>query len=338
VPAFPALLTRAAGAAFLIAAAAQAVGPPPTRPGEAPRPAGDSREAIREGGSGLRPHETARFSILSDIPRDRREELGRTAEQVATEVADFAARLRLTTRNPPGRMRILCFREWTGYHSAARRAGFAVDPTLPGFFDERANRCYLFDAASARGPGDSAASARGPGDSAASEPAERRRQRALVFHTVARHEIAHQVLFNLGLQSADDHGRRWLKEGMAMLFESPEQPNPHRLADFLAMEHRPAALSFRRLVGNPALIGPGAERMQQAYARAWGLVYYLSRHRPGALAEYIRSPPPPGRRGTGEAALVADFEATIGPLDVAFEDRCHRALAEAKPTTAPAEE
>jgi hypothetical protein len=144
------------------------------------------------------------------------------------------------------------------------------------------------------------------------------RLQRLINQTVVRHEIAHQVLYNLGIQESGD-SRRWLKEGLAMQFENLGTINEFRRADFLAVDWANHPRRLRDLVADPPMLAPGAEDLAENYAAAWAMVYYLSRQKPAALTAYIR-----GRVEPRDAAAalpqsrIEVFESAFGPIDKAF--------------------
>ena len=241
-------------------------------------------------------------------------------------------------------MTVIFFDTWPAYEVFARRKGFAVNQSSPGFFDEASDCSYLYNFANAeairtrrdallraRAELIPAAANASPSDEKARAAREERLRRIrelesqidatmdVINATVTRHEIAHQVLFHRGIQRLDDPGRRWLKEGLAMQFETTDAPNRHRLTDFRAIDPAKIKLPLVTLVTDPVVIGPGCEHPQEAYAMAWALAYYLSREEPRAFAEYLRQSPVEGAAGRRWA-----FESAFGRIDDNFEQRFQR--------------
>ncbi len=112
---------------------------------------------------------------------------------------------------------------------------------------------------------------------------------------VAAHETVHQLVARSGLSPRADAFPTWLNEGLAMQFESfrggtwagPEAPCGFRLRDFRVIQPEP------RLA--PILSDDGLNRgyRQDAYARAWSLVYVLRSQAPQtfvALLDHLRNP------------------------------------------------
>ncbi|MEK6644876.1 MAG: DUF1570 domain-containing protein [Planctomycetota bacterium] len=292
----------------------------------------------RQLGPQFRTQSSGRFTVISDSDVGSVQDTLKLAESTFGRVEAFAKTITATTRTPGDTMTVVLFDGWSGYEAFARGKGFVVSEAVPGFFDEAANRCYLFNYANAeiiRRKREELSVARKevfPAPYDANNP-ERVRRLArireiegqleahleLVSATVVRHEIAHQVLWNLGLQRADQSQRRWLKEGLAMQFETMDLANRYRLADWRTIDWQAGKMTLRDIVGDAARIGPGAANPQQAYAASWGLVRYLIRKKPKELAAYIRES---GSWEKDQADCVRGFEEAFGKIDKAFERVC----------------
>lgn len=164
---------------------------------------------------------------------------------------------------------------------------------------------------------------------------------------ILQHEAAHQILFNAGVHVARAQTPGWLAEGLACQFEVRQgqadrgavQINHTRLADFrdafdVPVEARtanPASMRrafedgrfvpLERLVSQADLFASRDANTLYLYAEAWGLVYYLARERPDALAQYVRGVA--GREAGVELSAQqerAAFTAAFGPLDAALEE------------------
>jgi len=241
-------------------------------------------------------------------------------------------------------MTVVFFGRWKHYERRAKEAGFHVSPAMPGFFSNRDNQCLIFNFANAgllqakrrevivASMQLSAEEARAtPGDKAARRKFDERRRRIremeslireherLITETVVRHEIAHQVLFNLGLQPATTSHLRWLREGLAMQFETREAVNRHRITDFLATASGDHGLGLRVLVGDPKHIGPGAEDLPARYAKAWALVAHLIERQPKQFSAYLEKQGRMTSIPSNPATVVSRFEASFGKLDRGFE-------------------
>jgi hypothetical protein len=170
----------------------------------------------------------------------------------------------------------------------------------------------------------------------------------MINHLVVQHEVAHQVFYNAGLHPRGGDHPSWLVEGLACLFETPPNDygagigavNQYRLINFRealaghADARRARAEDFtdavrtQRLVALATLVGDDrcfdtrAPNVENVYAQAWSLVYYLHQRRRDALSTYLAvlARRPADRRYRSEAELAL-FEATFGPLDDRFHSR-----------------
>ncbi|MFQ5501730.1 MAG: DUF1570 domain-containing protein [Phycisphaerae bacterium] len=277
-------------------------------------------------GSDFRTYHGPCFTVLSDAGPKRARSLLVTAARTLSDIVAFSRRLDLAISEPDSKMTVVFFDAWADYERFAREAGFHVNPAVPGFHDGRSNRCLLFNYANAKVIRTEGSNR----DAAARARLEKTHHRAreiqtqiatyerLITMTVVRHEIAHLVLTNLGLQSAQPSGMRWLREGLAMQFEGEEPVNRHRLDDFLAAADCDKGLNLAALVGESAYIGPGAKDLSARYSIAWALVYDLIHERPRAFATYLKGPSTRTLGSNGSARTA--FEAAFGHKpDAAFE-------------------
>ncbi|MEZ6108307.1 MAG: DUF1570 domain-containing protein [Pirellulaceae bacterium] len=112
------------------------------------------------------------------------------------------------------------------------------------------------------------------------------------------HEATHQVSYNVGLQQRLADYPMWVNEGMAAFFETPDlrsrtgwrgigQLNPLRLPQLKqCLLDRESDGLVRTLVDDQRF--KSGETVLDAYAEAWGLVYYLSRVKRDEFAAYLR--------------------------------------------------
>ncbi len=328
------------GACLLVALGFDsALASPVAVPGVLPADAPAEESLVQRLGATFRRVHTAHFSIVTDAEAARSDPLGQTAEQTLADVAEFAKRLSLPAQPPSAKMIVVFFDRWADYVKHATEAGFSVDQTMPGFFAERLNRSLLFNHADGdliRAKRRELEAARqNLGGAGGIDPAENnlaargrriaelerqlRSYEELIARTVIRHEVAHQILANFRLQPADTKRFRWLREGLAMQFESPAgQTNLHRLHDFLGGSGDSAVHWLRDLAADPAYVGPGSPDLPVRYARAWALVGYLVDQRPEQFAKFLRSTGASSENGNVRASLAL-FEEAFGPVDDAFQ-------------------
>lgn len=295
---------------------------------------------IAELGSAFRVRRTAHFSIVSDCSADSVAAMSDNAEAACSGVYTLLARLRIPTRSSACKLIVLFMDRWELFAAQADAVGLPADQTAPGFFDSRANRCVLFNFANAdsmRRKRLELAAARlrlKAVDAAAMSTEEQEQgrrqigqieaaladQERLINQIVVRHEIAHQVLYSLGIPRPGGCAGGWLVEGLAMQFESDPcwGLSSHRLEDLLS----PGKGSFDlyALIAAPERweLAPGRQR--QAYALAGGLVSYLIERRPQAFARFVQAAHAGSSFDGGDGpTCVAEFEAAFGRLDAAFE-------------------
>jgi hypothetical protein len=284
------------------------------------------------------------FSIFTDLDYGQAEAFERAADETYTTVWNSMAFLGYPGKGPSHKLPVLVFGEWADYQSWAHRAGLNADKATPGFFEERSNRCMLFcydnlplirqkrkELEDARTGLDALEAATDGATGLSRDETEQKRERvrrlelllasceSLIDQTVVRHEIAHQVLHNFGvLRPGDD--RLWLKEGLAMQYESdsPFVTNRYRLADFFAEDRNATTANLRSLIADPSRLSPSADRLPEAYAAAGVLVNYLIDRKPAAFADYLRPAPAETSSPSDDRTRMAGFEAAFGPLDEDF--------------------
>lgn len=291
-----------------------------------------ARRALAQLGPRFGARYTSHFTLLSDADVDRTKPLGDLAEETWSRVNRFAAQLRLATQPPTRKLLVIFFDTWEGYDRFLRPCGFVIDPQVPGFFDQMSNRCIMFNSAGGplirdkRRELTTASSHRPTTLHADLDHAQRQvsDHERIINDTVFRHELAHLVLFNIGVQTPAMRDRRWLQEGLAMQFEAPTVVNRYRAADFLALDVDRALPLCRSLISDPTPLAPGARNSANAYSAAWAVVFFLSSEDPQGFALYLSAPALPRDRE------LAAFEESFGPLDAAFVERCRKTLADAQ--------
>lgn len=319
---------------------------------DVPPDTAEARRLLGELGPAFGARYTGHFTILTDADAKNAGRLGQTAESTLKRVLAFADRLKMATTPLTRKLTIIYFDRPAAYGTYARRLGFIVNESVPGFFDQQTGRCIMFNYANSpavqrlrheledvRRRAGPRAEAQGTDDYG-----ERLREHErLINTTVFRHELAHQALFAFGLQSAAARDRRWLYEGLAMQFEGPTPVSRYRLADFAAIDWRNSGLSARVLIADPNRLAPQTGDASRAYAAAWALVYYLVDTRPDAFARYLRITPrvahgdstrraaqnsSPGRGAPGDRASreIAAFVEVFGAPDESFERQWRRAI------------
>lgn len=113
------------------------------------------------------------------------------------------------------------------------------------------------------------------------------------------HEATHQIAFNCGLQTRFADNPRWLSEGIAIYFETPDlgsakgwrsigEVNHVQLSGFrqYLRKGRPADSLLTLLSTDERLLD--SKQYADAYAEAWALNYFLLRQKPKQYLAYVR--------------------------------------------------
>lgn len=299
-------------------------------------------------------HHTGHYAIGYDTEDPTLRAFVHRVEATYKAVTRFVEKVGVEVEPPKEKLQILFFEEYESYSTyRLLTTGSKGDESTPGFFSPTDNRSAFFNYANAshlKSLEREIAMVRAEMQGAAKFGArfDTRRLQALegnlarekerTNRMVVQHEVAHQVLFNLGLHATvgeRDPNPRWFVEGLAMMFETPPGQggaglgavNQNRLGDWLELEKSGQLIPLRQLVSDPRVIIPPAPTAGAAYAQAWSLVHYLQRNKGKQLASYIDAI----RKRTDKKTYNADdeikaFEEAFGPLDSKFEEKYKAAV------------
>jgi len=112
-----------------------------------------------------------------------------------------------------------------------------------------------------------------------------------------RHEAAHQLLFNSGVQKRGKAYPFWVAEGLAIMFEStdsqgragPSLVNTYRLSSYRRCERDGQLIPLADLLHFVPADNDAVEKVAARYAQAWGLTHYLWNKQPRQLATYLKN-------------------------------------------------
>lgn len=147
---------------------------------------------------------------------------------------------------------------------------------------------------------------------------------------LVQHEVAHQLLYNFQVHRRGVVHPRWLREGLATLFEPPPT---RRGAGFnvinqdqlrLIREYIEAGrtIPIKELLTNAELFSGTDDQIDRAYAHAWALAFYVTKQKPKAFRKYIDLlNARPQKTKAPDEQEIADFETCFGPLDETFVKR-----------------
>ena len=141
------------------------------------------------------------------------------------------------------------------------------------------------------------------------------------------HEATHQIAFNSGLHTRYADNPRWLTEGMAMYFESPDLRSPKgwntvgkvnpfrikRFRDFLSKRRN--ARSLRTLISYDSRLTDDKTAVD-SYSEAWALTYYLMKKRRKDYEKYLATiAAKPRLIFKGPEVRLKEFENAFGSID-----------------------
>ena len=335
---------------------------------EAPIPADEAAEAelLRIAGDGFRIERTDHFVIAHNTSPEVLRSFLIRAERTYDAVFRFCRAGEIPVQPPSHRLAILFFDRPEEFTQYGGRIGFS-NPVASGIFSIHLNRAAFFNtehtpkmselSAVISGLEERLAGGGGLG-SDERRTVRRRLQRARnqreqyvtqINQLVIQHEVAHQVLYNIGVHTVGAQNPTWLAEGLACLFETPPgrsgagfaAVNQARLRDFRAcltaggltrlpqagnLEHAYRSgqlVPLKQLIGDAGFLARGGNpNIANHYAQAWSLVFHLQRTQQKAFARYIQTIArrTPDDRFTEQQEIEA-FEAAFGPIDSRFEQR-----------------
>jgi hypothetical protein len=277
---------------------------------------------------GFRFHRTEHFLIAYKTSRAYAEWCGALYERLYTGFYDYWGDRGMKLSEPETLLVAMVFadqKSYIDYGKAEIGDGVAL---IQGHYSLPSNRVVMYDLTGSEGAG----------------LGERKGMSARVNAILTRpgaegtvatiiHEATHQLAFNSGMHQRLGAVPRWLTEGMAIYFETPDLKNARgwqkigvvnrsRLQTFhLYLRERPAD-SLATLITSDARL-MDAKTARAAYAEAWALNYYLIRNHQEKYTQYLATlaakgpllPDDPGER-------LKDFQAAFGDdltkLDAAF--------------------
>lgn len=320
--------------------------PDETKPIYQPLPANAASEAglLRRAGSNFKLRQTPHFVIAYDTDDATLKNFISRVEVTYRSVAGFAERMEVATTVPAEKLQIVFFDQLADYQAFGRKIGFPADEGAPGFYQHDLNQSAFFNYANSKSVAQAREELQGVRDQMQRAAPGRsgfdpNRVKAFeanidamqdrINRLVVQHEVAHHVLFNIGLHAKGAANPRWFSEGLATMFETPPSRsgagigaiNQDRLGDWLELERTGKLTALREFVGNAELLLPSNPDAVNGYAQAWSLVHYLQRSKRPQLVAYIQLI----RQRMEERIYspeeeLATFEKAFGPLDQRFSE------------------
>jgi len=333
-----------------------------------PSPVRTTDDLLKLAGDGFRVRETGHFAIAYDCAYEHLRPLTGRAEATYQAIVRMCESTGVRTHARAERLPVLFFDSYEAFHTrtAALQPNAAA---LAGFYNTQSNVAFFFNTLSRPDVIDfdrqlaeyqrQVLELRQRGRSAAAEQAALQRQLTAwriqrdafverINRMVIQHEVAHQVLYHLGVHAREAVNPGWLVEGLACQFEVPQKAahgglgavNDIRLTEFrsafdLAEGDAPPPagarraafesgrfLPLRELIADAQALSAarGGTHLSFRYAQAWSLVLFLHRTRREAFAIYVNAVAGRAAGFQSDAATeLSGFEKAFGPVDGAFE-------------------
>jgi len=206
------------------------------------------------------------------------------------------------------------------FRQHARQTGATLFPEQRAYYHKLSNRIVLYDM--------SGLQAFREGDQRRiATDIQRFLSHPSAYHNVMTvvHEGVHQVGFNTGMHPRYAPSPRWLLEGLALFHEVPDTNNRTIGWTLGPRVNSPRLEHLRRYLNRPHHESPIKKMLQEDdlfrrsetaldyYALAWGLIYYLERQKPKALAAYLKILQAKTPRSNDNAEIrIRDFESAFG--------------------------
>lgn len=152
----------------------------------------------------------ADFAVVSDLSTDRLHVHGETLAEAASDFSEAMSRLGIETWRPAHALTVVIFSDHREFVEFARRADGVDAHWMGGYYASGSNRAVMYD--DLGGPDFIQAAATGMPSAEVAEQAARATREKI------RHEAAHLLAFNCGVQSRVAEHPLWLTEGLAESF------------------------------------------------------------------------------------------------------------------------
>ena len=256
--------------------------------------------------------ETEHFVILSQAGQPWNRSAGPTLESFHKEFKTSFQKWGVKLKEPTQKLTWLCFADYEGFDAYARREDKIDSSWTSGYYSPRTNRVAVVDPDVRRTV--RLAIAQSSNDDKNANVAA-----AIGEFDIARlrHEAAHQLAFNCGLQTRGVMYPFWLSEGLATNFEAESGASTGdsiRACRLLEIARRGDLMDLDDLIVLARPKGNAAEIWSQ-YLQAWGLFRFLVQTRPGKMRQYLASlsRTRPGKRS--ESNLRREFRTAFGATD-----------------------
>ncbi len=243
---------------------------------------------------GFRIHQTEHYLIYYNTSRAYAEWCGALYERLYKGFYDYWQDRGLTLHDPPTPLVALVFQDRKSFDTYARVDYGEATPPPYGYYNQDTNYVLTYDMTGIEGAG----FGERQGISARVNAILSRPGAEGTVATII-HEATHQLAFNSGMHERRADVPRWLSEGMAIYFESPDLKssrgwtkigavNMLRLRPFRHyLAARPADSLATLVTSDNRLMD--ARTADAAYAEAWALNYFLIRNYKAQYTKYLQT-------------------------------------------------
>jgi hypothetical protein len=239
---------------------------------------------------GFETHQTANYLIVHNTSRAYAEWCGGLYERLHRAFINYWKTRGVRLTSPKHPMVALVFRDQRAYEEYAVADIGPYAKSILGYYNIQANRVVMFDLTGVERATAGSRSTADQINQVLLQPAAERQVATIV------HEATHQISYNCGLQTRLAGHPKWVSEGMAIFFETPDlrsrrgwagigKIHPLHLANFRNRNSGPGMI--RRIVTDDStFLQP--ETAGNAYSEAWALTYYLQKAKTREYVKYIR--------------------------------------------------
>jgi len=317
------------------------------------------REIQEELGETFKLKRTNYYSIFYNTSEEDVEVFGVAIERTYRSCFKYCHRMKLKPKHPDKKMISYFFNEFSEYKGYSASIGNSnVSENILGFYLPTTNRTYFYNFRNTtsfkkmrtgaetklKTLGSKMMSGQLSPDEKRRVRLEMKQARFIINRTnsfggdvteeTLQHEVAHQVLFNIGFHNLKNTQNpslnpRWFAEGMAQIFEPVSDGkssniggvNAGRLREYTQLAKFDRLIPLRDFISDARYFHRG-DAGGLAYPQAWALAHYIARTKRDELREYVNllNSRPADYEGSPEKEIET-FEKAFGKLDKLWEKR-----------------
>jgi hypothetical protein len=233
---------------------------------------------------------TANYVIVHNTTRAYADWCGGLYERLHRAFLNYWKTRGLKLASPKYPLVAVVFKNRDAYEAYAVQDIGPSAKLMLGYFNIQTNRVVMFDLTGVENATFGRVTSADQVNRILLQPAAERTVATIV------HEATHQISYNCGLQTRLAGNPKWVSEGMAIFFETPDLRNRrgwsgigkiHRLHMANFLNRPPGNGVIRRIVSDDQQFG-NAATAASAYSQAWALTYYLQKTRKKQYSQYIR--------------------------------------------------